>query len=46
MGLDEVLVTCNAANVASYKTMLKVMRVLGGYEDDPVMLAEKGERRV
>ena len=46
LGLDEVLVTCNAANIASYKTMLKVMKVLGGYEDDPVILAEKEERRV
>jgi len=46
LGLDEVLVTCNAENIASYKTMLKVMKVLDGYEDDPVMFTEKEERRV
>ncbi len=46
LGLEKVLVTCNAENIASYKTMLKVMKVLDGYEDDPVMLAEKEERRV
>lgn len=46
LGLDEVLVTCNALNIASYKTMKKVMLEFGGKEDEPAMLDTKQEKRV
>ena len=46
LGLNEVLVTCNAKNIASYKTMKKVMIECGGFEDSIVKLADKEENRV
>lgn len=46
LGLDEILVTCNALNIASYKTMKKVMYEHGGVEGNPVMLEDKEEKRV
>ena len=46
LGLDKVLVTCNALNIASYKTMKKVMLEFGGKEDEPAMLDTKQEKRV
>jgi predicted acetyltransferase len=46
LGLDEVLVTCNALNVGSYKTMIKVMREFGGREDEPFLFDDKKELRV
>lgn len=46
LGLDKVLVTCNALNIASYKTMKKVMLEFGGTEDEPAMLDTKQEKRV
>lgn len=46
LGLKEVLVTCNALNIASYKTMKKVMYAHGGSEASPIMLGEKEEKRV
>ena len=45
LGLNEVLVTCNALNIASYKTMKKVMYAHGGSEASPIMLGEKEEKR-
>ena len=46
LGIGEVLVTCDANNEASYKTMLKVMKDFGGFEDEPVILTTKKETRV
>lgn len=46
LGLDEVLVTCKESNIASYKTMKKVMIEYGGVEANPVMLDGKEEKRV
>ena len=46
LGLDEVLVTCNALNVGSYKTMIKVMKEFGGREDEPFLFDDKKELRV
>ena len=46
LGLDEVLTTCNAENIASYKTMKKVMLEQGGYEDSPCIFDDKEEKRV
>ena len=46
LGLDEVLLTCNGANIASYKTMKKVMFEFGGKEDAPIMFTDKEEKRV
>lgn len=46
LGLEEVLVTCNASNIASYKTMKKVMFEYGGIEASPIMLDGKEEKRV
>lgn len=46
LGLNEVLVTCNAQNIASYKTMKKVMIEFGGFEDTPIIFADKEEKRV
>ena len=46
LGLDEVLVTCKASNIASYKTMKKVMFEHGGVEASPIMLGDKEEKRV
>ena len=46
LGLDEVLVTCNALNIASYKTMKKVMREFGGEEVSSVKLNNKEEKRI
>ncbi len=44
--LDEVLITCNANNHASHKTMLKVMNEFGGYEDTPTVFSTKENKRV
>ena len=45
LGIAEVLVTCNALNIASYKTMKKVMIEFDGFEDEPVVLdGYKGKR--
>lgn len=46
LGLKEILVTCNALNIASYKTMKKVMIEYGGVEANPIMLENKEEKRV
>ena len=46
LGLNEVLVTCNASNIASYKTMKKVMFEYGGVEASSIMLDDKEEKRV
>jgi predicted acetyltransferase len=46
LSLNKVLVTCNSNNLASYKTMLKVMNELGGQEDTPVVFDDKVEKRV
>ena len=46
LNLNKVLVTCNASNTGSYKTMLKVMKELGGQEDTPITLDDKEEKRV
>ena len=46
LGLEEVLITCNALNIASYKTMKKVMFEYGGIEASPIMLDGKEEKRV
>lgn len=46
LGLDDVLVTCNALNEASYNTMHKVMNEIGGFEDSPVEFVDKIEKRV
>ncbi len=35
LGLDTILVTCQEGNIASYKTMHRVMVQMGGYEDIP-----------
>jgi predicted acetyltransferase len=44
--LDEILVTCNALNIASYKTMKKVMCEYGGVEISPTLLEDKEKKRV
>ena len=44
--LDEILVTCNALNIGSYKTMLKVMKEFGGKEDSPSLFDNIEEKRV
>ena len=46
LGLEKVLVTCNAENIASYKTMKKVMSEFGGFEDEPIQFTNKEEKRV
>lgn len=46
LGLKEVLVTCNAKNIASYKTMKKVMTEYGGVEAPSIEIGEKEEKRV
>ncbi len=46
LGLERVLVTCNAENIASYKTMKKVMSEFGGFEDEPIQFTNKEEKRV
>lgn len=46
LGLEEILITCNALNIASYKTMKKVMFEYGGIEASPIMLDDKEEKRV
>lgn len=46
LGLEEILITCNALNIASYKTMKKVMFEYGGIEASPIMLNGKEEKRV
>ena len=45
LGLDEVLLTCNALNIASYKTMKKVMCEYGGVESPSIKLENKEEKR-
>jgi len=46
LGLKKVLVTCNAKNIESYKTMKKIMLKFGGYEDEAILFDDKEERRV
>ena len=46
LGLDEVLITCKAENVPSYKTMSKVMIETGGFEDKPAILDKEQQKRV
>lgn len=46
LAVENVLVTCNAANIASYKTMKKVMSELGGKEDIPARVDNHEEKRV
>lgn len=44
--IKQALVTCNKNNIASYKTMTKVMKEYGGCEDEPVKFDSFTERRV
>lgn len=46
LGLNEILLTCRVSNIASYKTMKKVMIEYGGVEASPVMLESGEEKRV
>lgn len=46
MGIAQVLVTCNAENIASYAVMRKVMLEVGGYEAEPYKTNNLIERRV
>lgn len=44
--IKQALITCKEENIASYKTMTKVMREYGGYEDEPIKFVNFIERRV
>ena len=46
MGIKQVLVTCNEENAASYGTMSKVMREVGGYEAKAIKIDDVIEKRV
>ncbi len=46
LNLKDVLISCNAANIASYKTMKKVMAAFGGLEDKPTTVDNHEEKRV
>ena len=46
LSLKEVLVCCNENNIASYKTMTKVMQEYGGFEDVPTSMGDHLEKRV
>lgn len=46
LALREVLLTCKEANIASYKTMKKVMEEFGGKEDTSTMVDDVLEKRV
>ena len=46
LGLNEVLVTCKATNIASYKTMKKVMIEYGGEEWSSVVIDGEEQKRV
>lgn len=46
LGLHDVLITCNTENIASYKTMKKVMLEYGGMEATPAMIDNHAEKRV
>jgi len=46
MNIDQVLVTCNAENPASYGVMHQVMLKLGGYEDEVYQTDNLIEKRV
>lgn len=46
LGLERVLVTCREENVASYKTMKKVMAEYGGEEQEPVFAHDHINKRV
>lgn len=46
LNIKEVLISCNATNIASYKTMKKVMKEFGEVEDMPAMVDNHEEKRV
>ena len=46
LALSEVLVTCKETNIASYKTMKKVMEEFGGKEDTATVVDGELEKRV
>ena len=46
LGLKEILVSCNALNIASYKTMKKIMIEYGGIEATPEIIEDIEEKRV
>ena len=46
LNIDEILVTCNALNIASYKVMKKVMCEYGGLETPSIKFEDKEEKRV
>lgn len=46
LNINDVLVSCNTANVASYKTMKKVMIEFGGVEASPTTVDNHEEKRV
>ena len=46
MGMEKVLITCNAKNVASYKLIHKVMLEYGGTELDDVEIENGFEKRI
>lgn len=46
MNIEQVLVTCDAENIASYGVMHKVMSEMGGYEDEPIKTDNLIEKRV
>ncbi len=46
LGLEKVLLTCREENVASYKTMKKVMAEYGGEEQEPVFAHDHINKRV
>lgn len=46
LGIKDALLTCHSDNVASYKTMKKVMIEFGGVEAAPTMVDKHEEKRV
>ena len=46
LGLEKVLLTCREENIASYKTMKKVMAEYGGEEQEPVFAHDHINKRV
>lgn len=46
LNLKNVLVTCNSNNVASYKTMKKVMIEFGGNEANEIVFDDEKEKRI
>lgn len=46
LGIEKTLITCNHKNIASYKTMHKMMIEMGGNEVSPTQIGDITERRV